>query len=252
MALWLDGKEVIANALFQGTFLPVSDNTVTIGSASLGFVGIHLATNVFIKGGGGVDIRNSADNAWVSLGALDLSCYNNFGFANTGSELRAPNADDAYIVGKARDNGNAVIEIWRMAGAADPYFSTGGSQQNKFYESGITELAGIVGFGAADSVTLDTDGDFTVTSSCMKVIPFGGAGSTNDSIVNIEGAAEGTIIILYPNATVNGGNDQITITDTGNVKLAGTLDFVMNHVDDIWMAIYNGTNWREISRSSNS
>ncbi|KKL73207.1 hypothetical protein LCGC14_2077250, partial [marine sediment metagenome] len=83
-------------------------------------------------------------------------------------------------------------------------------------------------------------------------IPFGGAGSTNDSIVNIEGAAEGTVIVLRANATVGAGNDQITITDTGNVILEGAVDFVMDNVADTWTAIYDGTNWLETSRSGNA
>ena len=163
--------------------------------------------------------------------------------------------DDGYFTLLAHDNGSANgtwVEVARAKSAADPYFSMGGSQEFKFYNSGVAELAGINGLGAVDAVTLDTDGDFTVTSSYMKVIPFGGAGSTNDSIVNIEGAAEGTVIVLRANATVGAGNDQITITDTGNVILEGAVDFVMDNVADTWTAIYDGTNWLETSRSGNA
>ncbi len=117
---------------------------------------------------------------------------------------------------------------------------------------GVVTFNAPLNYGAVDTVTLDTDGDFTVTSSYMKVIPFGGAGSTNDAIVNIEGAAEGTVIILRANATEGTGNDQILITDTGNIILAGAADFAMDNVADTWMAIYDGTNWLEISRSGNA
>ncbi len=176
----------------------------------------------------------------------------NFGTNVTINSLTTSTVNGEYMSFQAYDvDGTAYAEVARAFNANDPYFSLGGSQQNKFYNSGVAELAGIVGYGAVDAVTLDTDGDFTVTSSYMKVIPFGGAGLTNDSIINIEGAAEGTVIVLRANATVAGGNDQITITDTGNVRLAGGLDMVLDHIDDTWTAIYNGTNWLETSRTTN-
>jgi len=106
--------------------------------------------------------------------------------------------------------------------------------------------------GAVTTVTLDTDGDFTVKSRYMKIQPFGGVGADNDSLVNIEGAREGDVIILRAATTSATGDDQITITDTGNIKLAGDADFILDNVWDCWVGMYNGTYWLEQSRSANT
>ena len=45
---------------------------------------------------------------------------------NNGAAIRAKNTDDNYMVLQARDNGVGRVEIARMIGAADPYFSIAG------------------------------------------------------------------------------------------------------------------------------
>jgi len=54
-----------------------------------------------------------------------------------GIAIVAKNADDNFLLLKARDNGVGTVEVARLMGAADPYFSIGGSQQFKFTNSGL-------------------------------------------------------------------------------------------------------------------
>ena len=67
------------------------------------------------------------------------------------------------------------------------------------------------------------------------------------------GGSEGDILILKPNTS--GGADTVTVVDGTGANtfiLAGGANFVMDHIDDRIMFIHNGTEWVEISRSSNS
>ena len=82
-----------------------------------------------------------------------LSMTNSFYFNTSNQVFASPNADNLYTIIQARDNGNARIEIARMAGAADPYFSMGGSQQFKFHNSGVATLGGNITLG--DGITVE-------------------------------------------------------------------------------------------------
>ncbi len=68
-----------------------------------------------------------------------------------------------------------------------------------------------------------------------------------DTLVTINASYAGQILVLTPTS-----GDTITIADTGNIVLAGDADFVMEQVDDTFMCIFDGTNFLELSRSSNN
>jgi len=53
-------------------------------------------------------------------------------------------ADDDYFTIGADDTGVGIVEVARAQGAADPYFSMGGSQEFKFYYSGVATFGGAV------------------------------------------------------------------------------------------------------------
>jgi len=61
--------------------------------------------------------------------------------------LQTGNTDDDYFDIKARDNGVGRVVVARVASAADPYFSMGGSQQFKFYNSGYSLQTGTTYYG---------------------------------------------------------------------------------------------------------
>jgi len=63
---------------------------------------------------------------------------------------------------KAKDTGVGLVEVARIAGATDPYFSMGGSQQVKFYNSGAVDFGSVAvsNVGAAGN-------DFGATNSLI-------------------------------------------------------------------------------------
>lgn len=90
-------------------------------------------------------------------GALTAASYVSVGtyllMATNGQGIYAPNVDNNWIAFSARDNGVGLAEVGRLVGAADPYFSFGGSQQFKFYNSGYLQCGGYI-----DLFKTDTDG----------------------------------------------------------------------------------------------
>jgi len=85
-------------------------------------------------------IRNSADDTFKYLYLSRLYFLSGL-FCNTNaSTLDASANDDDYFTFRAKDNGAAIAEVARLQGAADPYFSMGGTQEFKFYESGYADF----------------------------------------------------------------------------------------------------------------
>ena len=94
--------------------------------------------------------------------------------------------NDYYTLG-ADDTGVGIVEVARAQGAADPYFATGGSQEWKFYNSGIAtavfgdqtaamnglfvdiDTGGATGWGSGNVVAgrfkVDVDGSGTVADA---------------------------------------------------------------------------------------
>ena len=114
------------------------------------------------------------------------------------------------------------------------------------------DVGGVVSLGAESDLTI-AGGVVTVTKSYHSIVVQGGAGSGNDDLDSATGGSEGDILILKPNTS--GAADTVTVKDGAGAAafiLSGGLDFVMDHVDDRLMLIHNGTEWVELSRSSNS
>ena len=168
------------------------------------------------------------------------------------SDFRTGAADGDYIQFLAIDDdgaAGATLEVARMFSANDPYFSMGGSQEFKFYNSGRAELKGIVSYGAETDLTIAT-GVVVVTQTYHSIITEGGA---DDVLGRANGGSDGDILILKANTS--GTNGIVTVqngTGANTFILAGGADFIMDHVDDRIVLIHNGTEWVELSRSSNS
>ena len=101
---------------------------------------------------------------------------------------------------------------------------------------------GMLNMNAQTELTLSS-GAVTATQSNHVITSQSGP---NDDLDTISGGTDGDIIIISPTS-----GDNITVTDAGNIVLAGDADFAMTDVDDRFMAIFNGTNWVELSRSAN-
>ncbi len=104
-------------------------------------------------------------------------------------------------------------------------------------------------------LTISAGGAVAVINPWHRMIPNGGIGSANDDLSTATGGVEGQKLTLSAKTTVAAGNDQITVkngTGAGTFILAAGADFIMDHIDDRIMLIHNGTEWVELSRSSNS
>ena len=92
-----------------------------------------------------------------------------------------------------------------------------------------------------------------ITQTYHSIIVENGVGQGADTLSRALNGSNGDILILKANTS--GANDQVTVangTGANEFILAGGADFVMNHIDDRLMLIHNGTEWCELSRSSNS
>jgi len=92
---------------------------------------------------GGDLMLRTAGGDYATLITGYIACQYDLTMNNSAYSIQGPNSDDAYIMIKARDNTVGRVEIARMAGAADPYFSMGGTQQFKFTNAGLMGLFGV-------------------------------------------------------------------------------------------------------------
>jgi hypothetical protein len=72
------------------------------------------------------------------------------------------------------------------------------------------------------------------------------AGATDD-LDTVSGGIAGDIIVLK---AANAARDVVAKDGTGNMRLAG--DFTLDNTDDAITLLYDGTIWRELSRSDNA
>jgi len=113
--------------------------------------------------------------------------------------------------------------------------------------TGKLKVTGLFNLGKTQSVI--ASGVATVTSSYVEIDTE--AAAATDDLDTINGGSDGDILIMkiLTNSRV------VTIkAGTGNIILAGAVDFVMNNVKDKIMLMYTDSlsSWHEISRSNNS
>ncbi len=109
-----------------------------------------------------------------------------------------------------------------------------------------------INLGSPVSLTI-ASGAVAITAPRHTLVVEGGAGSGADILATATGGADGDLLTLK--TTTSGASDQVTVQDgTGadTFILAGGADFIMDHVNDRLKLEHNGTEWVEISRSSNS
>ena len=120
------------------------------------------------------------------------------------------------------------------------------SPTEKLQVVGNIKASGFINHGSAISLAITT-GAVTATGSYVVVTPQGGA---VDDLNTVAGGTEGDELFLYADGTF-----AVTVKDgtgAGAFILAGNTDFVMDSINDVLHCIHNGTEWREVSRSSNS
>lgn len=157
----------------SGVTLTIADDAtdgeidVQIAASGEGSGDVTAAANLtddrIVRGAGGakgVQTTNVAINDSDDIsGVHNLSCNNQFYFATGiqgGDSLASIDTwtdDDSVILIRAKDTNVGQAEVGRLQGAADPYFSMGGSQEFKFYNGGTANFAGNVAVVA--NITID-------------------------------------------------------------------------------------------------
>ena len=91
-------------------------------------------------------------------------------------------------------------------------------------------------------------GVVTATGTVHYIDTEGDAGT--DDLDTINGGVTGQILVISAEDDAR----TVTVTDAGNIVLAGAVDFDLDHTNDRLVLIYDGTasKWVELSRSSNT
>ena len=182
----LDGVTTLSST-FTGDIIPSATGTYDIGTSSFGMDKIYFE-HIMLKSsmpGHNLFIRTLDDSSYANLVGAWFGCSSTFAFWGSSCTMRADDVDNSNVIIKARDNGVGLVEIARKQSAPDPYFSCGGSQEFKFYNSGIADF----GSGAITNINID--------SGAIDGTPIGansantGAFSTltvNSNLVTVNGA----------------------------------------------------------------
>jgi len=120
---------------------------IDILNANLDLGGNLLKTTTYYLNevAGGIGVQKISDDSYVTLKAGDLNIQNAenaIKLEANAAKIKATNTDGYYATIWARDTGVGLVEVARFAGAADPYFSMGGSQEFKFTNGGLMGLFG--------------------------------------------------------------------------------------------------------------
>ena len=116
---------------------------------------------------------------------------------------------------------------------------------NTHVRDNLNYLKANIGLDAAVELTI-SGGVVTKTKSFHTIDTE--SDDAADSLDTINGGSEGDILIIRAEHT----DRTVTVTDVGNIILAGAADFIIDSTNDTMMLIYDGANWLELSRSSNN
>jgi len=132
----------------KGTLL--ADGTVTMPALTMGgdlelgankvvFSTVALVANV---GSERMLVRNNEDTAYRIIEAQGFRAHATTGFFFNvdAGQIDAKNTDANYAILRARDTGVGLVEVARLCGATDPYFSMGSGQEFKFTNGGLMGL----------------------------------------------------------------------------------------------------------------
>lgn len=109
----------------------------------------------------------------------------------------------------------------------------------------FAELQSLFGFKPGATKTIAA-GVITITMS-RHLVDTEASAATDDLDTINGGSADGQILLL---TSANSARAVTAKDTTGNLRLAG--DFILNHVQDTLLLMWNGAQWIEISRSDNS
>jgi hypothetical protein len=236
----------------SGIHIDGSENTVDLGKpfsvrildGQLRFgTGTAWACSLKYGEANTVYVWNDADNYYGRIvgyfKVIDLD------FISDAQRIAAPGSDDEYTMIKAQDNGVGLVEVARFAGAADPYFSMGGSQEFKFYNSGdaLVTLDKKLMFGdtavyifSDDDGYLDLTADAGIRANANLVIGTGKTltghnwaveNHTADDILTLAESSsihtnygeDGTVTLTLPASATAGTNFKFVVGFAGGLRI---------------------------------
>jgi hypothetical protein len=227
------------NSVLTGDYLPLAGGTLT-GNLTIGANRI-ITSNGHIYEDGVFRFTNTAETVYLDVYHKDLGIAGDITWQVVNRSIDGANTDGSVVTIKARDTGVGVIEVACFAGAADPYFSMGGSRQHKFYNSSDVDLVPDTGksvdIGVScmlkrfyAEVTLATDNAETdvgltpaavILSAAIRVsVQIDGLDSADHHIqLGINGNAS-----KYIDVAQGGAAQNISVNKKGNYKFDPTTD----------------------------
>jgi len=117
------GDTMSGNLSLGGNILLDVGKLSMVGDIELGANKLKT-TNLLIKeiDTNTMGVRDLGDAAYRDWASDRLEPFGPIEFQVSGKYIATPNSDAAYIGGYARKTGVGLVEIFRMVGAADPYF----------------------------------------------------------------------------------------------------------------------------------
>ena len=236
------GIEVVGTVMATLGFIPDADDGAYLGLSGTAFSDLFLASGAVINfNAGNATITHSAgiltfnvfpvtpssapdadyevankkyvDDSTAAINSLSeiLALGNTTGANNiVVSDTQAINTgivdDDYFTIGAVDNDTNLIVEVARVQGAAEAYFSTGASQQFKFYSSGTALFGSLV---TSDAATIEIGAGGVIKS-----------GATNADTLLIA-ANDTTFITLTTGATDTLAIAAVTLTGVVTFDNAG-------------------------------
>ncbi len=224
-----------ANVL--GVIAAVNSGVLVTSGAGVPSIAVDIPTAVTI--GAAYIYRAAGTDVAVADGGTNISSYAIGDLLTASAATTLAKLADVATGSVLVSGGVGVIPAW----SATPTFTSS-------VQTGRGEV-GIQNFKDETEVTLDANGEATVTQSVHKFETNGG-GATDD-LQAIIGGAEGDILVIRP---TNAGHTIVAkhagaVTAGLALNLAGGADFTMDEDDDFLVLIRQGTLWQQISRSEN-
>lgn len=225
-----------ALAVTQGTTL--NGATISNSSFSVANAPVSITPNQTIASAAGATwngLTLPGSTATIT-GSTNITTSTGFNLVNISPPTLT--ASNALTVNNA-----ATLYIGNAPSGAGAGPATITNPYGLWVDGGRSRFDGLVNFDTQTTVIAASDA-ITVTKSYHTVDTE--AGLNSDDIATINGGKEGDILVIKPIADTR---TLIARNAAGNLKLDS--DFTMDDVQDTLTLMFDGTNWNELSRSSN-
>jgi hypothetical protein len=211
--------------LFDTYGIKITDTYIQFGDDATAYKAQLRYNTANGYGGASLVLYNAGATEYYQFVAAQIA----LGDATKIGELRTFSADSSYVSLKATDDDGAAfaqVEIARMVSANDPYFSMGGSQQFKFYYSGVATFGG-------DVTVSDTYGILTGTAAAdyFHLDAYNTADSARKEAIRIANnptTTEGALMGFYGKSPVKQQAHIADATDTSATDQSGPINAIID------------------------